>query len=36
MLKCFTAADSDFDGKVRLEDFDDMVEVAANLPRRFR
>ena len=36
LLKCFTAADSDFDGKVRLEDFDDMVEVAANLPRRFR
>merc|ERR1719436_1421727 len=35
LLKCFTAADSDFDGKVGLADFDAMVEVAAALPRRF-
>lgn len=35
LLKSFTAADSDFDGKVRRDDFDAMVEVAASLPRRF-
>ena len=36
LLKCFTAADSDFDSKVRLEDLNGMVEVAASLPRSFR
>jgi len=35
LLKCFTAADNDFDGKVGLEDFDAMVEVAASMRRRF-
>merc|ERR550532_2777175 len=35
LLKCFTTADSDFDGKIGLGEFDAMVEAAANLPRRF-
>jgi len=35
LLKCFTDADANFDGKVTAADFDNMVEVAANMPRRF-
>ena len=35
LLMRFTWADNDFDGKIRLRDFDAMVELAANLPSRF-
>jgi len=35
LLKCFTDADVNFDGKVTQVDFDNMIEVAANMPRRF-
>merc|ERR1719396_149888 len=35
LLKCFTQADIDFDGRITPEDFDSMVDAAASLPRRF-
>lgn len=34
LLKCFSMADNDFDGKVDLEEFDMMVELAAKDVRR--
>lgn len=35
LQECFTAADSDLDGKVNHAEFDTMIEVAAEAPRRF-
>merc|ERR1719235_2775736 len=34
LLECFTAADNDYDGKVDVEEFDMMVELAAKDVRR--
>merc|ERR1719440_1008457 len=34
LLKCFVTADNDYDGKVDLEEFDMMVELAAKDVRR--
>merc|ERR1719194_331629 len=34
LLNCFSMADNDFDGKVDLEEFDMMVELAAKDVRR--
>lgn len=35
LLKCFTEADSDNDGRVGPKEFDTMIEIAAAAPRRF-
>jgi Ca2+-binding EF-hand superfamily protein len=35
LLKCFTDADNNFDGRVGFQDFDMLIEAAASLPKRF-
>jgi Ca2+-binding EF-hand superfamily protein len=35
LLKCFTDADTNYDGLIDAADFDDMVDFAAALPRQF-
>ena len=35
LLKCFVDADQDRDGAVKPEEFDAMIEIAADAPRRF-
>ena len=35
LLKCFTDADRDRDGAVNSKEFDAMIEIAADVPRRF-
>jgi len=35
LLRCFIAADVDFDGRIGCEEFPTMVEQAAQLPRKF-
>lgn len=35
LLKCFTDADNNFDGRVGFKEFETMVECAAFLPRRY-
>ena len=35
LTTCFIRADTDFDGKVFIDQFDDLVEAAAALPRRY-
>ena len=35
LTRCFVRADSDFDGKVFIDQFDDLVEEAAALPRKY-
>jgi len=35
LLKCFTDADNNFDGRIGFKEFEMLIEVAAFLPRRF-
>merc|ERR1711962_675171 len=35
LLRAFVSADVDFDGKIGVEEFDQMIENAASLPRKF-
>ena len=35
LMRCFIRADTDFDGKVFIDQFDDLIEQAAALPRKY-
>ena len=35
LTRCFIRADTDFDGKVFIDQFDDLIEEAAALPRKY-
>lgn len=35
LLRAFVSADVDYDGKIGMEEFDQMIENAASLPRKF-
>lgn len=35
LLKCFTEADNNFDGRVGFQEFETLIEIAAFLPRRY-
>merc|ERR1719437_115011 len=35
LLRCFTEADTDCDGKISAEAFDALIDVAAKAPRKF-
>merc|ERR1712130_365772 len=35
LLKCFTDADRDFNGRIDVSEFDNLIEVASAAPRRF-